>query len=134
MRCFSTVMRAGMTVIFLLYSSCTAITHVDEFEAIQPEIEQCMEHKFNINQSKECAFCRCTNCEVEIRECGLRCLEIVTCAIVYRCDRGNTASCVVENCGGLLDRQQAAIEQANALAVCVGSCSDVCLTPEAISQ
>ena len=128
MRRFSTITRASIAVAFLLYASCTAITHVDEFEAVHSDIEKCMEQDFNTSQSNECAYCRCTKCEIEIRDCGLRCWEIVLCAIANRCDRGNTSICVAEKCGPLLDRAQAGIDQASALSVCISSCSDVCFT------
>jgi hypothetical protein len=142
---------APLAVLILLCSSCTAITHVDEFETaplekeqceqealnvsgdlicyedIPSEIRTCMDKEFNLNLSKECSFCRCTKCDVEIRDCGLRCWEIVACAILNRCDRGDTASCVAENCANVLERAQAGIDQANALAVCIGGCYDLCL-------
>ncbi len=127
MRRFSTMTRAIMAFAFLLGSSCTAITHVDEFEAVQVEIEKCMEQDFNKTVSQECAYCRCTKCDIEIQGCGLRCWEIVFCAIANRCDRGNTSSCVLEKCGPLLDRALAGVDQASALAVCIGGCNDVCL-------
>lgn len=128
MRRFLTMKCGIMILALLLCSSCTAITHVDDFEAMDPEIEQCMEQEFNLNLSDECTYCRCTNCDVEIRECGLRCWEIVTCALVNRCDQGNISDCVSKNCGGVLDRAQGGIDQASALAVCISRCNDVCLT------
>ena len=118
---------APAMALLLLCPSCTAITHVDEFEEIPTEIQMCMDEEFNVNLSDECTYCRCTNCDVEIEACGLRCWEIVACAILNRCDRGNISSCVGEKCAPVLDRAQGGIEQATDLAGCISSCSDVCL-------
>ncbi|MBN1653737.1 MAG: hypothetical protein JXA30_08175 [Deltaproteobacteria bacterium] len=112
---------------FSVYASCSVMTHVDEYEVMPPDIESCMKQDFNLNLSEQCAYCRCTTCTSEIIGCGLRCWEIVACAILNRCDQADAPSCVAEKCAPLLNRQQSGVEQASALAVCISSCNDVCL-------
>jgi len=146
---FSTKTSKSMIGLLLLCSSCTVITHVDEFEAteggqceeeplhysgalicyedIPSEIKTCMDQELNRSLSEECAYCRCKNCAVQFENCGLKCWEIVACALRNRCDRDDMSSCVVKNCRVVLDLAQVGIEQASALAVCAGGCNDFCL-------